>query len=77
MVVKEKKILTIEEKMKEFEEKIRKQYELQEKLDVIHKRQGTGKYHNGSLNSNAVDIDLSKVKKAENSEVKVTEELEA
>ncbi|HWA07783.1 MAG TPA: hypothetical protein VG961_14625, partial [Ignavibacteria bacterium] len=77
MVVKEKKILTIEEKMKEFEEKIRKQYELQEKLDVIHKRQGTGKYHNGSLNSNTVDIDLSKVKKADSSEVKVTEELEA
>ncbi len=62
MVAKDKKILTIEEKMKEFELKIRKQYELQERLDVIHKSQGTGKYHNGSLNSNAVEIDLSKVK---------------
>jgi len=67
MVVKDKKVMTVEEKMKEFEEKIRKQYELQEKLDVIHKQQGTGKYHNGSLNSNAIEIDLSKVKPADKS----------
>jgi predicted nucleotide-binding protein (sugar kinase/HSP70/actin superfamily) len=65
MVAKEKKIMTIEEKMKAFEDKIRKQYELQEKLDSIHKKQGTGKYHNGSLNSNAIEIDLSKVKSAD------------
>ncbi len=62
MIAKQKKILTIEEKMKEFEDKIRKQYALQEKLDAIHKKQGTGQYYNGSLNSNAVSIDLSKVK---------------
>jgi len=48
--------------MKDFEEKLRKQYELQEKLDEIHSRQGTAQYHNGSLNGNAVEIDLSKVK---------------
>ena len=62
MINKSKTILTIEEKMKEFEEKIRKQYELQEKLDLIHKQQGTGKYYNGSLNGNTVQLDLSKVK---------------
>lgn len=68
MIAKQKKILTIEEKMKEFEEKIRKQYALQEKLDAIHRKQGTGKYYNGSMNSNAVEIDLSKVKNPKNEE---------
>ena len=61
MLAKKKKVSSIDEKMKEFEEKIRMQYELREKLDGIHKQQGTGKYHNGSLNGNAVEIDLSKV----------------
>jgi predicted nucleotide-binding protein (sugar kinase/HSP70/actin superfamily) len=61
MLSKKKKVMSIEEKMREFEDKIRKQYELQEKLDGIHKEQGTGQYL-GSLNGNAVDIDLSKVK---------------
>ncbi len=61
MIAKKKKVMTIEERMKEFEEKIRKQYELQEKLDAIHSEQGTGKYY-GSKNGNAVEIDLSKVK---------------
>ena len=61
MIAKKKKVVTIEERMKEFEEKIRKQYELQEKLDAIHQEQGTGKYY-GSKNGNAVEIDLSKVK---------------
>jgi predicted nucleotide-binding protein (sugar kinase/HSP70/actin superfamily) len=78
MIANEKKILTIEEKMKEFEAKIRRQYELQERLDVIHKKQGTAQYHNGSLNGNAVDIDLSKVKqKAPESEIKQTEDVAA
>lgn len=76
MVVKDKKILSIEDKMKEFEDKIRKQYELQERLDSIHKKQGTGKYHNGSLNSNAIEIDLSKVKTNGNNTVEVTEAVE-
>ncbi len=73
MVVKDKKIMSIEDKMKEFEEKIRKQYELQERLDSIHKKQGTGKYHNGSMNSNAIEIDMSKVKTNGNNTVEVTE----
>jgi len=73
-----KKVMTIEEKMKEFEEKIRKQYELQEKLDGIHKAQGTGKYYNGSMNGNAIDIDLSKVKSpAKTEEAKKMEEMPA
>lgn len=76
MLAKQKKILTIEEKMKEFEEKIRKQYALQEKLDVIHKQQGTAQYSNGSLNSNAFEIDLSKVKKL-NAEETEREHIEA
>ncbi|HEY3251155.1 MAG TPA: BadF/BadG/BcrA/BcrD ATPase family protein [Ignavibacteria bacterium] len=62
MIAKNKKVMTIEEKMKEYEEKLRKQFELQEKLDEIHKKQGTAQYANGSLNGNAVEIDLSKVK---------------
>ncbi len=61
MINKTKKVQTIEEKMKEFEEKIRQQYALQEKLDGIHKQQGTGPYL-GSLNGNIVELDLSKVK---------------
>ena len=47
--------------MKEFEEKIRKQYELQEKLDAIHKKQGTGQYRNGSHDGSMIQIDLAKV----------------
>jgi predicted CoA-substrate-specific enzyme activase len=62
MLARKKKVSTIDEKMKEFEEKIRRQFELQDKLDGIHKQQGTGKYYNGSTNGNAVEIDLSKVK---------------
>src|SRR4030095_2226214 len=62
MIAKNKKVMTIEEKMKEYEEKLRKQFELHEKLDEIHKKQGTAQYSNGSLNGNAVEIDLSKVK---------------
>ncbi|MCI0449057.1 MAG: acyl-CoA dehydratase activase-related protein, partial [Chlorobi bacterium] len=62
MLARKKKVSTIEEKLKEFEEKIRKQFELQEKLDGIHKMQGTGHYHDGSSNGNAVEIDFSKVK---------------
>lgn len=62
MLARKKKVMTIEEKMKDFEDKLRKQYELQEKLDSIHKQQGTAQYRSGSLNSNAVEIDMSKVK---------------
>lgn len=62
MIANKKKVLTIEDKMKEFEEKLRKQYELQDRLNEIHKAQGTAQYHNGSLNGNAVEIDLSKIK---------------
>lgn len=61
MVKKQQKIMSIEEKMKEFEEKIRKQYELQEKLDAIHKKQGTGEYRNGSHDGSMIQIDLAKV----------------
>lgn len=60
MVKKSKNIMSIEEKLKEFEEKLRKQYELQEKLDGVHKVQGTAQY--ASLNGNIVDLDMSKVK---------------
>ncbi|MBZ0203204.1 MAG: CoA activase [Ignavibacteria bacterium] len=78
MVAKSMKLLTIEEKMKEFEDKVRKQHELQKKLNAIHKAQGTGQYHTGSKDGNAVEIDLSKVKKgvSENSETKKIEETE-
>lgn len=62
MIARKKKVMTIEETMKEFEEKLRKQYELQEKLDAIHQQQGTAQFKTGSLNGNAVEIDLSKVK---------------
>jgi TPP-dependent indolepyruvate ferredoxin oxidoreductase alpha subunit len=84
MIAKNKKVMTIEEKMKEYEEKLRKQFELQEKLDEIHKKQGTAQYANGSLNGNAVEIDLSNVKNGngngnghhKNGEIKkVTEEI--
>jgi len=51
--------LTIEEKLKEFEDKLRKQYELQEKLDGVHKVQGTAQY--ASLNGNIRALDMSKV----------------
>ena len=53
--------MTIEERMKEFEEKIRKQYELQEKLDTIHRKQGTGQYRNGSMDGSMIQIELPKV----------------
>ena len=85
MIKNSKKAMTIEEKMKEFEEKIRQQYALQEKIDVIHKKQGTGP-HLGSLNGNIVELDMSKIKngngKEKNGEVnegngKVTEKVEA
>lgn len=60
MVKQKKTELTIEEKLKEFEEKIRKQYELQEKLNRI---EGPHNGHlNGSMNGNGIEIDLSKVK---------------
>jgi predicted CoA-substrate-specific enzyme activase len=59
MIKKKEKVMTIEEKMKEFEEKIRKQYALQEKLEAM---QNGSAHMNGSLNGNAVQIDLSKVK---------------
>ncbi len=59
MIKKKEKVMSIEEKMKEFEEKIRKQYALQEKLEAM--QNGSG-HMNGSLNGNAVQIDLSKVK---------------
>ena len=46
---------------------------LQERLDAIHKKQGTGDYHNGSLNGNAVGIDLSKVKSKNGNTEKIKE----
>lgn len=58
MIKKNEKIMTIEEKLKEFELKIRKQYELLEKLEVM---QNGSAHLNGSLNGNAVQIDMSKV----------------
>jgi TPP-dependent indolepyruvate ferredoxin oxidoreductase alpha subunit len=62
MIEKNKNVMTIEEKLKGYEEKLRKQLELQERLDKIHKQNGTAQYANGSLNGNAIEIDLSKVK---------------
>jgi hypothetical protein len=62
MIAKKKKILSIEDRMKEFEDKIRKQYVLQEKLDKIHKSQGTGQY-SGSTDGGLINLDMSKVKK--------------
>jgi len=59
MVKRSKNIMSIEEKLKEFEEKLRKQYELQEKLDSVHKEHGTAQY--GSLDGNIVALDMSKV----------------
>jgi len=59
MIKNKEKFLTIEEKLKEFEEKIRKQYSLQEKLEAM---QNSTAHTNGSLNGNAVQIDMSKVK---------------
>jgi hypothetical protein len=54
--------MTIEEQLKEFEEKLRKQYELQEKLDLIHKKQGTAHYHNGSMDGSMIQIDLTSIR---------------
>jgi len=67
MVSKTTKVMTIEEKMKEFEDKIRQQLALQEKLDGIHKKQGTGPYL-GSINGNIVELDMSKIKKGKGKE---------
>ncbi len=64
MIKKKEKVMSIEEKMKEFEEKIRKQYALQEKLEAM---QNGSAYINGSLNGNAVQIDMSRVKTNGNS----------
>jgi len=60
-IIKRKKTeMTIEEKLKIFEEKIRKQYELQEKLSKID---GPHNGHlNGSMSANGIEIDMSKVK---------------
>ncbi len=69
MISKNKKTENIDDKIKEFEEKLRKQFELQEKIDSIHEKQGTAQFKDGSLNGNAVEIDLSKVKKDELVEV--------
>lgn len=66
MIARKKKVQTIEEKLKEFEEKLRKQFELQEKLDRIHRSQGTAQY--ASLNGNIVDLDMSKVQRNGNGE---------
>ena len=59
MIKNKEKIMTIDEKLKEFEKKIRTQYELQEKLEAM---QNSSAHMNGSLNGNAVQIDMSKVK---------------
>jgi predicted CoA-substrate-specific enzyme activase len=59
IIKREEKVMTIEEKLKEFEQKIRQQFELQEKLEKVNKLNG---FHNGSLNGNAVHIDMSKLK---------------
>ena len=59
MIKNKEKIMTIEEKLKEFEEKIRRQYALQEKLEAM---QNDSAHMNGSINGNAVQIDMSKVK---------------
>lgn len=68
MIKRKEKVTTIEGKLKEFELKIRQQFELQEKLEKVNKHNG---YHYGSLNGNAVQIDMSKLKIKENSTVNV------
>ncbi len=70
MIKKKQKVQTIDEKLKEFEEKIRKQYALQEKLETV---QNSSAHTNGSLNGNSVQIDMGKVKKKGN----VTDNVEA
>ncbi|MCX7878186.1 MAG: acyl-CoA dehydratase activase-related protein, partial [Ignavibacteria bacterium] len=60
MIAKKKKVMTIEERLREYEKKLREQFALQKKLDLIHKAQGTAQYHHGSLSGNLVSIDLSK-----------------
>lgn len=72
MIKKKEKVMSIEEKMKEFEEKIRKQYALQEKLEAM---QNGSAHVNGSLNGNAVQIDMSKVKMNGNLKEKVEAEV--
>jgi predicted CoA-substrate-specific enzyme activase len=63
MIKNKEKIMTIEEKLKQFEEKIRKQYALQEKLEAM---KNSSAHMNGSLNGNAVQIDVSRVKASGN-----------
>lgn len=66
MIIRKKKEMTINEKLREYEQKLRKQMELQKKLNSIHKLQGTAQYYNGSINGTLVEIDLSKVKNGKN-----------
>lgn len=58
MIRRKLKVKTIDDKIKEFELKIRKQFELQEKLDRIHTTQKTAY---ASFDGNIVDLDMSKV----------------
>lgn len=74
MIKKKEKVMSIEEKMKEFEEKIRKQYALQEKLEAM---QNGSAHMNGSLNGNAVQIDMSKIKTNGNGYIKEKEKVTA
>jgi predicted CoA-substrate-specific enzyme activase len=67
MIRKKEKNMTIEEKLKEFEMKIRKQYELQEKLESM---QNGFAHMNGSLNGSAVQIDMSKLNINDNGKIK-------
>lgn len=60
MVKNKKKQLSIEDKIKEFEIKIRKQYELQDKLEVIHRNQGTAHF---KTFGDGVEIDMTKVRR--------------
>lgn len=59
MIKKNQKVQSIEDKLKEFEEKLRRQYALQEKIET---GQQNNAHLNGSSNGNAVQIDLTKVK---------------
>jgi predicted CoA-substrate-specific enzyme activase len=62
MIAKKKKVLTIDEKLKEFEEKIRKQFELMSNLQKLN---GYKNGNNGSMNGGLTEIDMSKLKKHE------------
>jgi predicted nucleotide-binding protein (sugar kinase/HSP70/actin superfamily) len=67
MIKKKQKVQGIEDRLREFEEKLRRQYTLQEKLETV---QQNNVHLNGSSNGNAVQIDFSKVRSNGNGNAK-------